>query len=121
LAQSSGKATTTPFRSTNVQVIKAESASQGAGGTSAPSNSLFDYVVDDVCAGTVQAYTVLDIILDSMVHPESPKLIKMGLAQLDMEGTPDLSIEDIIAAAAPTASPATFDSPVRRLLRISEF
>ena len=85
----------TPFRSTNVQVIKAESASQGAAGTGAPSNSLFDFVVDDVRAGTVRAYTGLDIILGSMVHPESPKLIKMELAQLDMEGTLDVTTAGI--------------------------
>tara|TARA_B100000900_G_scaffold392540_1_gene388130 strand:+ start:4516 stop:5649 length:1134 start_codon:yes stop_codon:yes gene_type:complete len=85
----------TPFRSTNVQVIKAESAAQATGGTGAPSNSLFDFVVDDVRAGTVRAYTGLDIVLGSMIHPESPKLIKMELSQLDMDGTLDVTTAGI--------------------------
>lgn len=85
----------TPFRSTNVQVIKAETAAQATGGTGAPSNSLFDFVVDDVRAGTVRAYTGLDIVLGSMIHPESPKLIKMELSQLDMDGTLDVTTAGI--------------------------
>ena len=55
----------------------------------APGHSLFDMVVDDVRAGTVRAYTGLDIVLSGMIHPESPKLIKMSLAQMDVDGILD--------------------------------
>lgn len=50
---------------------------------------MFDMVVDDVRAGTVRAYTGLDIVLSGMIHPESPKLIKMSLAQMDVDGILD--------------------------------
>ena len=78
-------------RATNVQVIKAEASAQSSSETSsgAPSNSLFDFIVDDVKAGTVRAYTGLDIVLGGLVHPESPKLIKMTLDQLDIDGVLD--------------------------------
>jgi len=48
----------------------------------APGHSLFDMIVDDVRAGTVRAYTGLDIVLSGMIHPESPKLIKMWVSGL---------------------------------------
>jgi len=79
----------TPFRATNVQVIRAEEAATSVGQDAAPTHSLFDFVVDDVRAGTVRAYTGLDIVLDAMIHPESPKLIKMTLQQLDLNETLD--------------------------------
>lgn len=81
-----------PFRATNVQVVRAEAAAEsGAGRGNAPAHSLFDFVVDDVRAGTVRAYTGLDIVLTGLVHPESPKLIKMKLEQLDLDGILDKS------------------------------
>ena len=72
-------------------MIKAESAAQSNAGanTGAPANSLFDFIVDDVKAGTVRAYTGLDIVLGGLIHPESPKLIKMTLDQLDIDGVLD--------------------------------
>ena len=78
----------TPFRATNVQVIKADTTG-GQGSTGVPTNSLFDFVIDDVRAGTVRAYTGLDIVLETLIHPDSPKLIKMKLAQLDVDGILD--------------------------------
>ena len=79
-------------RATNVQVVRAETIAEGgAGRGNAPHHSLFDFVVDDVRAGTVRAYTGLDIVLSGLVHPESPKLIKMKLSQLDIDGILDAS------------------------------
>ena len=81
----------TPYRATNAQVIQAEATNAGLSGRAdaLPGHSLFDLLVDDVKAGTVRAYTGLDIVLGTMIHPESPKLIKMTLAQMDVDGVLD--------------------------------
>ena len=81
----------TSFRATNLQVVKAESSAGDALGApdAPPTHSLFDMVVDDVRAGTVRAYTGLDIVLPTMIDPESPKVIKMALSQMDVDGVLD--------------------------------
>eukprot|EP00912_Choanoflagellata_sp_UC4_P000455 UC4_evm4s285 len=51
--------------------------------------SIWRNTLDDVKAGTVRAYTGLYIVLGSMIHLESPKLIKMTLDQIDVDGVFD--------------------------------
>ena len=41
--------------------------------------SLYDYVIDDVNAGTVRGCSDLDILIKEYMHPRSPKVCQTSL------------------------------------------